>query len=144
MKKNWNFFLYQEGFTNTQNIIWHNPNYVRKNDVFSYNIVISEANINIYRQQVNINVYVRCFAIFAVQENTWIIFVTLTYLCNDLYFLYELFFIPLPLILLPYDGFSNRDTIIGHVNMCLVKTNWENKMACSIPCCRERDLYVVI
>ena len=28
--------------TNTQNIIWYNTNYVRKNNVFSYNIVISE------------------------------------------------------------------------------------------------------
>ena len=38
------FFWYQEGFlnTNTQNIIWCNTSYVRKNNVFSYNIVVSE------------------------------------------------------------------------------------------------------
>ena len=38
------FFWYQEGFlnTNTQNIIWCNTSYVRKNNVFSYDIVVSE------------------------------------------------------------------------------------------------------
>ena len=43
MKKNY-IFLYQEGFlnTNTQNIIWYNTNYVRNNNAFSYNIVVSE------------------------------------------------------------------------------------------------------
>ena len=44
MKKNYKFFRYQEGFlnTNTQNIIWYNTSYIRKNNVFSYNIVASE------------------------------------------------------------------------------------------------------
>ena len=38
------FFWCQEEFlnTNTQNIIWCNTSYVRKNNVFSYNIVVSE------------------------------------------------------------------------------------------------------
>ena len=39
-----NFFWYQEGFlnTNTQNFIWYNTNYVRKSNVYSYNMVVSE------------------------------------------------------------------------------------------------------
>ena len=49
--------------------------------------------IKVNRQQVNINVYVRCFAIIAVQENIWILFVTLIYLCIDLYFMW-VFFMP--------------------------------------------------
>ena len=67
MKKNYKLFWYQEGFVNTytQNIIWYNTNYVRKNNVFSY---------------------------VSVQENTLILFVTLIYLCTDLYFLCEYFF----------------------------------------------------
>ena len=28
--------------TNTQNIIWNNTNHVRKNNVFSYKIIVSE------------------------------------------------------------------------------------------------------
>ena len=39
------FKKYQERFLNTytQNIIWYNTNYVRKNSVFSYHIVVSAA-----------------------------------------------------------------------------------------------------
>ena len=65
--------------------------------------------IKVNRQQVNINAYVRCFAIIIVQENKWILFVTLTYLCTDLYFICKNFFIPhyfyLSLLLLPSSGF---------------------------------------
>ena len=79
--------------------------------------------IKVNWQQVNINVYVRCFAVIVVQENIWIIFVTLTYLCTDLYFLCEYFFLPLcHKFYFHHQIFSNRDTIIGHVNMYLVKT----------------------
>ena len=43
MKKNYVFFQYQKGFldTYTQNITWYNTNYVRKNYVFSYHIVVT-------------------------------------------------------------------------------------------------------
>ena len=34
-------FLMWRGVPDTQNIIWHNTNYVRKNNVFSYHIVVS-------------------------------------------------------------------------------------------------------
>ena len=42
MKKNYKFFWYQEGFLNTytQNIIWYNTNYVRKNNVFTYHMLL--------------------------------------------------------------------------------------------------------
>ena len=62
--------------------------------------------INVNRQQLKINVYVKCFAIIVVQENIWILFVTFTFLCTDLYFLCEYFFYTsLSLILLPSSGF---------------------------------------
>ena len=48
--------------------------------------------IKVNRQQVNINVNVKCFTIIVVQENIWILFVTLTYLCTDFYILCENFF----------------------------------------------------
>ena len=38
------------------------------------------------RQQVNINVYVRCFPIIIVQKNIFFFFATLIYLWTDLYF----------------------------------------------------------
>ena len=41
--------------------------------------------IKVNRQQVNINVYVKCFGIIAVQE-IYEFFETLIYLCTDLYF----------------------------------------------------------
>ena len=49
-----------------------------------------------------------------------------TYLWTDLYFL-SVFFISLcHQFYSDHQGFSNRDTIIGHVNMYLVKANSEN------------------
>ena len=57
-------------------------------------------------------------------------FVTLTYLCMDLYILCEYFLYlsisnisPIIRILVQNQGF--RGTIIGHLNMCLVKKNCE-------------------
>ena len=89
-----------------------------------------------------VNVYVRCFAIIFVQENIWILFVTLTYLCTDLYYLYEYFFIPhCHQYYFHHQGFSNRDTIIGHVNMCLVKKKWENNWL--VPCLAEEKETIV-
>ena len=68
---------------------------------------------------------------------------TLTYLYTDLYFLCEYFFIPpcrqSPPPPTPYQpGFSNRDTVIGHVNMYLIKTNSEKKWY--VPCLREEKV----
>ena len=41
-------FQMSKGFlnTNTQYIIWYNTKYVRKNNAFSYNIVVSEVQIS--------------------------------------------------------------------------------------------------
>ena len=49
---------------------------------------VRTVNINM-----NINVYVRCFAIILGQENIWFFFILIC-LCTDLYFLCECFFIP--------------------------------------------------
>ena len=87
-----------------------------------------DSKIKVNRQQININVYVRCFAIIVLQEIIWILFETLTCLWIDLYFLCECFLYLSVINFTPIirvQGFSNRDTIIGHVNMNLVKTNWE-------------------
>ena len=71
----------------------------------------------------------RCFTIIVVKENIWIFFVTLLYLFTGLYFLCECFFYTcLPLILLSSPEF-------GHVNMYLVKINWEKNW--HIPCLAE-------
>ena len=75
----------------TQNIIWYNTNYVRKNIYLYLAIILLLVK---YRFQNHwsagkhnakartVNVYVTCFAIIVVQENIWIPFVTLTYLCT--------------------------------------------------------------
>ena len=85
MKKNFNFFMSRRVLEkNTQNNIWYNTNYVKKDNVFSQNIVVSEdfkitdlmvsarPNYGQYikpnRQQANINVCVRCFAVIFVQK----------------------------------------------------------------------------
>ena len=55
------------------------------------------------RQQVNINVYLRCFAIIIVQENILILFETLTFALTFIFYVF--FCTPLSLILFPSSGF---------------------------------------
>ena len=97
----------------------------------------SKHNAKVYGQQVNTNVYVRCFAIMVVQENSWI--VSVTPFCTDLYFLCKYFLYLCHYFYSHHHSFSNRDTcqrIIGHTNMYLVKTNWEKNW--HVLCLAER------
>ena len=145
MKQNYNSFWYQEGswiqirkiLSDTTLIILERIMYLAMIWLlveywFQSHWSDGKHNAKVYgqwikfdRQQVNINAYVRWSAIIVVQENIWIIFVTLIF-CIDLYFLCEYFFIPLcHYFYSHHQGFSNRDTIIGHVNMHLLKAkNW--------------------
>ena len=127
MKKSYIFFWYQEGFLNTytQNIIWYNTNYVRKNNLFSYHIVccscsidlkITDLMVNIMQkygqkikvnwQQFSINIYVRYLAIIVVQENIWNFWDTYFYLSLQwpLLFMWVFFYACLSLILLSSPG----------------------------------------
>ena len=94
--------------------------------------------------QVSINVYVRCFAIIVVQENIGILFVTLTYLCTDLYFLCECFLYLSVINITPII----RVLVIETQSLVTLILSGKNKLSkvltCSMPCGRERDLSEVI
>ena len=110
MKQNYNSFWYQEGswiqirkiLSDTTLIILERIMYLAMIWLlveywFQSHWSDGKHNAKVYgqwikfdRQQVNINAYVRWSAIIVVQENIWIIFVTLIF-CIDLYFLCEYF-----------------------------------------------------
>ena len=79
-----------------------------------------EQQIKVNQQEVNINSYVRCFAIIVVQEN--IFFVTLIHLCTHVDFL--CIFLYLSLILFA----SHQGYVSG-----------KKELACFMPCGREGD-----
>ena len=107
------FFRHHAGsiYVYSQNI-WCNTNYVRKNNAFTYHVccqcsidfIITDVmvstmqmygqQIKVKRQQIKINVNIRCFAITVVQENIWIFFMTLIYLCTNLYFVCNFLYVP--------------------------------------------------
>ena len=90
-------FKYTNTNTNTQNIIWYNTIMLERTMHLAIILLLvkcrfqnhwsdGKRNAKVNRQQVNINVFVRCFAIIVVQENIWILFETLIFELTFIFF----------------------------------------------------------